>query len=77
MNAGRHNVNLINLDIVSLTEEVIESIKPYGERKEIKIYHPYTSSNAYSIDREKYERVLLNLLSNAVKFTPNGDCYLS
>ncbi|MGI6731812.1 MAG: ATP-binding protein [Anaerovoracaceae bacterium] len=73
VNAGRHNVNLINLDIVSLTEEVIESIKPYGERKEIKILSSFTPAQMLmAIDREKYERVLLNLLSNAVKFTPNG-----
>jgi two-component system sensor histidine kinase/response regulator len=37
INAGRYDVSLSNTDIVSLTNSIIESIKPYAERKKINI----------------------------------------
>jgi PAS domain S-box-containing protein len=62
-----------NVDIVKLSNEVIESIKEYGKQKNIKIsFNSTMKRKIISIDEEKYERILLNLLSNAVKFSQDG-----
>ncbi len=70
INAGRYDVSLSNTDIVSLTNSIIESIKPYAERKKINIKFSFAPAKMIiGTDQEKYERILLNLLSNAIKYT--------
>jgi PAS domain S-box-containing protein len=73
MNAGHLKVNKKDLDIVSLTKSITESIAIFAEQKGIRLSFCSTlSKRIIGIDEEKYERILLNLLSNAVKFTPKG-----
>lgn len=72
-NAGSIKVNKKNMDIVFLTEAIIESVYEFSSKKGISI--TFISSfleKIIAIDDEKYERIILNLLSNAIKFTPEG-----
>jgi len=53
--------------------DVLGSIKPYAEQKNILLIYEAPRSEIFAlIDREKFERVMLNLLSNAIKFTNPG-----
>jgi len=72
-NAGSIKVNKKNIDIVFLTEAIIESVYEFSSQKGISI--TFVSSfleKIIALDDEKYERIILNLLSNAIKFTPKG-----
>lgn len=71
--AGRIKLNKNNIDIVFLTDAIVESVQAYASQKGITVtFLPSVSKKAIRIDDEKYERILLNLLSNAIKFTPKG-----
>lgn len=73
VNAGTIKVYKRNLDIVSLTRSIVESVQLYAKQKEIKLsFNYFLASKVTAVDAEKYERILLNLLSNAIKFTPKG-----
>lgn len=62
-----------NIDIVSLTRMITESVKIYAAQKNLLItFDTNIESKLIFIDDEKYERVILNILSNAIKFTPKG-----
>ena len=71
--SSHFEINIENIDIVSLTNSIIESIKIFAQQKNIIIF--FSSSikeKLIGIDVEKYERILLNLLSNAIKYTKSG-----
>lgn len=69
--AGRMQLNISNINIVSLTKEIVESVKIFAQQKNLKIsFHSTCEKKVIAIDMEKYERILLNLLSNAIKFSP-------
>lgn len=73
INSNRFEINIENVDIVSLTNSVTESIRIFAEQKDINISFCSTIKEKFiGIDSEKYERILLNLLSNAVKYTTEG-----
>lgn len=73
MNSGQFKLVLKNIDIVSLTKIIAQSVELYAEQKNIKIHFKSDLENKLiSIDEEKYERILLNILSNAMKFTESG-----
>lgn len=71
--SGHFKVNKSNIDIISLSKKIIESILPFVDKKEIQLsFRTDLDSKVIGIDEELYERILLNLLSNAVKFTPGN-----
>lgn len=62
-----------NVDIVSITRMITDSVKIYASQKNLQIsFETDMKSKIMYIDDEKYERILLNILSNAIKFTPKG-----
>lgn len=62
-----------NIDIVSVTRMITDSVKIYAAQKNLQItFSTNIEEKPFFIDDEKYERVLLNILSNAIKFTPKG-----
>lgn len=72
-NAGRIKIHKKNIDIVFLTNSIVESVHTYSCQKGIRItFTSFVEKKVIAIDDEKYERILLNLLSNAIKFTPAG-----
>lgn len=71
LKAGRMKTNFSNVEIVSLTREVVDSVKLFAEQKLLMLTFQSACEKAVvSTDPEKFERILLNLLSNAIKFTP-------
>jgi PAS domain S-box-containing protein len=69
--AGQMKKSTRDIDIVSYTKEITESVKLYAQQKNVKLtFRSICDQKVITIDAEKYERILLNLLSNAIKFTP-------
>lgn len=71
--ADQIRLNKRNIEIVSLTRLITESVKIYAMQKELNVsFVSDVTEKVMHIDDEKYERILLNILSNAIKFTPKG-----
>lgn len=69
--AGKLKLYKRNVDIVFLTNSIVESVSLYAQQKRIKLTFVSTiDEKTIGIDEEKYERILLNLLSNAIRYTP-------
>jgi signal transduction histidine kinase len=70
-NAGNIKLNIKNLDIVFITNSIVESVLTYANQKGVHLsFEADRNQMIIAMDEEKYERILLNLLSNAIKFTP-------
>ena len=78
-NAEKIKLSIVDKDIVALTFSIVESIDEYLKLRNLKLFFTTNiSSYQFSIDEEKYERIMLNLLSNAIKFSPpNKNIYVS
>ena len=71
--AGRIKIHKRNIDMVFLTNSIVESVQTYSSQKGVTVFFKTSIKNKIiAMDDEKYERILLNLLSNAIKFTPTG-----
>lgn len=63
-------LNLENNNIVTLTEDIVMSVIPYAEKKNLNlIFDTDEEEVMIDIDAIKIERVILNLLSNSMKFS--------
>lgn len=63
-------LNLENNNIVTLTEDIVMSVIPYAEKKNLNlIFDTDEEEVMIDIDAIKIERVILNLLSNSIKFS--------
>ena len=77
LNSGQFKLNIQNIDIVSLTRQIYQSVRLYSDQKQIKLLFKCTlDCKNIAIDDEKLERIILNLLSNAIKFTDEGGILL-
>ena len=75
MNSGFFSVNLSNVNIVDVTENIVQSISEYINGKDISIiFDTNTEEKIIACDPEKIERIILNLISNAIKFTNKDGC---
>lgn len=76
---GYVKLHLKNCNIVSVIEDLTQSVAEYVKAKKIDIIFDTDVEEKYlAIDEEKIERVMLNLLSNAVKFTnENGKIFIN
>lgn len=73
LDSGYLKLNPTNCNIVSLIEEITQSVMPYARQKLIELlFDTQDEEIDTAVDMEKIERVILNLLSNAIKFTSNG-----
>lgn len=71
--AGFLDLSSSYFDIVSETEQIVESVNTYAVSKGISLVFDTNEEEAeVLLDRDKYGKILLNLLSNAIKFTQEG-----
>jgi len=70
---GKLRLELRAVDLQSVIEAALESVRPSAEAKEITLRTEFQPDvSAISGDPHRLQQVVLNLLSNAIKFTPTG-----
>ena len=70
---GKLRLEVRPVDLASVIEGAIESVRPAAEAKGIRLQRVLdTGQQVVSGDPERLQQVVWNLLSNAVKFTPKG-----
>ncbi|WP_315115987.1 GAF domain-containing sensor histidine kinase [uncultured Clostridium sp.] len=73
IDAGCYELNIENIDVVSLIENVTMSSVQYAKAKGIDLIFDTDVEEKYlACDGGKIEKIMLNLLSNALKFTKRG-----
>jgi GAF domain-containing protein/class 3 adenylate cyclase len=72
LDAGRMQASFRPCNLVEFVSQIIETFRPYCEKKNIKISTQLSSCAPVYLDAEKFDKVLYNLLSNAMKFTEPG-----
>lgn len=79
IDSGHIKLNMANCNIVSLVEEITQSVVPYAEHKGLSlVFDTEEEEILTAVDIDKLERIILNLLSNAIKFTgPGGKVYVT
>jgi len=72
--SGFFQIHLSNANIVSVVEEIVQSVSEYVENKGLKIvFDTDIEEKIMACDPTNIERVMLNLISNAIKFSSQGD----
>ncbi|MBW4678373.1 MAG: response regulator [Desmonostoc geniculatum HA4340-LM1] len=72
LDAGRMQPSFRPCDLVEFVSQIVESFRPYCEKKGLHLTTQLGESSTVYLDMEKFDKVLYNLLSNAMKFTPEG-----
>ena len=72
IDAGRMQASFRPCNLVEFVSQIVESFRPYCEKKSIRISTQLISCESVYLDSEKFDKVLYNLLSNAMKFTEPG-----
>lgn len=71
--AGKMQLRVSRVDLVSLLREIASAYEPVAADKNIQFnFYPDASELNTYVDQEKIEKVIYNLLSNAFKFTTRG-----
>ena len=72
LDAGRMQPNFRPCDLVEFVTQIVDSFRPYCEKKGLQVNTDLVNCPTVYLDIEKFDKVLYNLLSNAMKFTPEG-----
>ncbi|MBE9106201.1 GAF domain-containing protein, partial [Nostoc cf. edaphicum LEGE 07299] len=72
LNAGRMQPSFHPCDLVEFVSQIVESFRPYCEKKKLHLVTQLDECATVYLDMEKFDKVVYNLLSNAMKFTPEG-----
>ncbi len=73
LDAGRMQPKFRPCDLKEVISQVVDSFRPYCEKKGLTVTTQLSSCSATYLDLEKFDKVLYNLLSNAMKFTAAGE----
>jgi len=78
LEAGREPVRVETVDVVALTREVAELVRPVAETQGLAL-HVELAEAALPLqgDAKKLRQILLNLLGNAVRYTERGEVRVS
>lgn len=79
VDSGFISLNKKNMDIVSVVEDITQSVASHIDSKNIElIFDTNTEEKIMAFDPNKMERIMLNLLSNAFKYTNSqGTIYVN
>ncbi len=69
--SGNLRMNPEELSVLTLSQEVIESLEPQIAKKSIELIQTSRAMPMIWADRIRVKQILYNLLGNAIKFTPN------
>ncbi|MGZ3425755.1 MAG: hybrid sensor histidine kinase/response regulator, partial [Polyangia bacterium] len=70
---GKLRLRIANVDLISIVEAAINSVRPAAEAKAIHLEAQLDSSvGLIAADGDRLQQVMWNLLANAIKFTPEG-----
>jgi len=72
LDAGRMQPSFRPCDLVEFVSQIVESFRPYCEKKGLHLDTQLDECSPVYLDMEKFDKVVYNLLSNAMKFTPEG-----
>ncbi|WDC84475.1 HAMP domain-containing sensor histidine kinase [Caloramator sp. mosi_1] len=73
IDAGFLSLNFNNYNIVSIVENIVQSVVEYASTQGIEVVFDTDEEEVVvACDPDKIERIVLNLLSNSIKFTPRG-----
>jgi adenylate cyclase len=72
LDAGRMQPSFRPCDLVEFVSQIVESFRPYCEKKGLQLTTHLNECPTVYLDMEKFDKVVYNLLSNAMKFTPEG-----
>ncbi|MFH7027802.1 MAG: response regulator [Heteroscytonema crispum UTEX LB 1556] len=72
LDAGRMQPSFRPCDLVKFVSQIVESFRPYCEKKGLRLVNQLNECPTVYLDMEKIDKVVYNLLSNAMKFTPEG-----
>ncbi|MBW4687651.1 MAG: response regulator [Komarekiella atlantica HA4396-MV6] len=72
LDAGRMQPSFHPCDLVEFVSQIVESFRPYCEKKGLHLDTQLGECPTVYLDMEKFDKVVYNLLSNAMKFTPEG-----
>ncbi|MEJ5273812.1 MAG: ATP-binding protein, partial [Spirochaetota bacterium] len=77
--AGKMEIEKVNMDIISLIDETIDSFLPLLKSKNLSLVKSYHQKECWvNLDILKIMQVLTNIISNAIKFSPeNGTITIS
>lgn len=66
-----YNLNMKNIEVISMIEAIVTSIDEYAEQKKIQLVFDTNIEECVSaVDPQALDRIMMNLLSNAIKFSP-------
>ena len=66
-----YNLNMKNIEVISMIEAIVTSIDEYAEQKKIQLVFDTNVEECVSaVDPQALDRIMMNLLSNAIKFSP-------
>jgi signal transduction histidine kinase len=72
---GKLRLNVRPVELVSVIEAAIETVRPAAQAKEISLQSVLDpSAGPVAGDFDRLQQVVWNLLSNAIKFTPKQGC---
>jgi PAS domain S-box-containing protein len=70
---GKLRLELCPVDLLSVIQSAIDSVRPAAEGKNIKLQAVFDHSpGVITGDANRLQQVIWNLLTNAIKFTPSG-----
>lgn len=69
--------NFQDIDIINLTQSIIEELKPLAEQKKLKlsfevVESPRSSAFMIKADEQRLRQVIFNLIENSIKYTGTG-----